>query len=229
MGGAPGEGAWVLDLVPRIRSRLDLRGIESAVVDGDLEDHPEFHDDYDAFIAPHYDANIYGGVGGGFWGRATASTTPVEDDRLGALVWGHMRALPGCPPDHFERLNVNVTDYYGFRLTSATTPGILVEHGVGAPGAPDHDWLRANIDAIADAWAAALAEYGNVGGEGLSQAEVDQIKAHTDAKFAELYAALAASSHRQMRGMDGWVEHPGTPDGSPIVPGEQINPSNAKG
>ena len=49
------------------------------------------------------------------------------------------------------------------RLEPASS-GILVEHGVGAPGAPNYLWLRDNLDRIAQTWADALAEFGNVGG-----------------------------------------------------------------
>lgn len=132
------------------------------IVDGDLLDHPEFHADYDAFVALHYDANIYGS-GGTFWGRATASVTGALDDALGAALWTKLRAIPQAPAAHFERLNVNVTDYYGFRLTSAKTPGVLIELGVGAPGAPDYLWLRTYQQNIADAIAIGLSTFAGGG------------------------------------------------------------------
>lgn len=157
--GAPGEATWVRDLVARMVTACTALGIQVTTVDGDLLDHPAYHQDYDAFFAPHYDANVYGGVGGAFWGRASASLSGLQDDILGSIMWRRFRALPGAPASHFERMNVNVTDYYGFRLTSANTPGILMEHGVGAPGAPDYQWLRDNVQAIADAHAASFAEF----------------------------------------------------------------------
>ena len=149
------------DLTPRVRARTWALGIVLVLVDGDLQDHIEFHEPYDAFVAPHYEADVHR-EGGAFWGRASKSATPAADDRLGGIFWRRYSQLVGRPPDRFGWLNPNVTDYYGFRLTDAKTPGILVEHGVGAPGAPDHDWLRANVDAIADAWALALAEFGSL-------------------------------------------------------------------
>jgi hypothetical protein len=149
----------VRDLVARIVTKLTTIGVSVTTVDGDLQDHPEFHRDYDAFIAPHYDANVYSGVGGSFWGRAQYSLTAEEDDRLGGIFWRRYSALPGKPADHFERINANVTNYYGFRLTSAKTPGILVEHGVGAQGAPDYQWLRGDIEGIAQTWVDTLVEF----------------------------------------------------------------------
>lgn len=166
--GAPDEARWVReDLTPRVVAACARYGIELVLVDGDGSptssgDHPEFHADYDAFCAPHYDADTYQGAGGWFWGRADLSTTAGQDDRLGQIFARHYAALPGVPAYHPERLNANVTDYYGFRLTSYTTPGFLVEHGVGAPGAHDHDWLRAMVDHIAEVWASTLAEFGGI-------------------------------------------------------------------
>lgn len=122
-----------------------------------LARHPEFAQDYDAFIAPHYDADIYAGAGGWFWDRATTSTTGAEDDRLGRIFESHYASLPSAPAPHFERRNANTHGYYGFRCTTNATPGILVEHGVG--WGADRDWLRANVDAIANLWDSVLAEF----------------------------------------------------------------------
>lgn len=167
--GAPGEATWVrMDLIPKIQAGLWAKGITPVLAPGDLADHIQFHEDYDAFIAPHYEANVHveGGalVGGSFWGRATLSTTGVKDDLLGSLFWTRYTALAGKPQDRFGWTNPNVTDYYGFRLTTDKTPGILVEHGVGAPGAPDYLWLRNNVQKIADVWVDALATFGGVAG-----------------------------------------------------------------
>lgn len=165
--GAPGEATWVrMELIPKIQAGLWQKGITPVLAPGDLADHIVFHEDYDAFIAPHYEANVHvengSLVGGSFWGRAANSTTGVKDDLLGNLFWAKYKLIPGKPQDRFGWTNPNVTDYYGFRLTTANTPGILVEHGVGAPGAPDFAWLRDNVQKIADAWVDALATFGGV-------------------------------------------------------------------
>lgn len=157
--GAPDEARWVReDLTPLVVAICARNGIAVTVVDGDLLDHPQFHANYGAFCAPHYEADIHG-EGGSFWGRAIDSLTPVGDDRLGNIFWRRYKTLVGKPPDRFGWSGPNVTNYYGFRLTSVDTPGILVEHGVGAPGAPDHDWLRQNTPAIAQVWGDALVEF----------------------------------------------------------------------
>lgn len=155
--GAPGEAAYTRGLCDLVATACRTLGMTVTIVDGDLLDHPEFHTDYSSFVALHYDANEYGGIGGTFWGRASASPTGDRDDRLGAALWAKLRTIPSAPPEHFERLNANVTDYYGFRLTSDKTPGVLIELGVGAPGAPDYLWLRSYQQDIADAIALGLA------------------------------------------------------------------------
>lgn len=188
--GAPGEAAWVLDLNDRIEAKAQRAGISVVRVDGDLADHPEYHNDYTLFDAPHYEANLHytlgmhllphkrcglvpealmgrnrvtsragvsvdpqGHVGGWLWGRASASATAPLDDKIGGLFQNiyvaYMQSKGYDLPFRDKWNNVNITDYYGFRLTSLTTSGWLTEHGVGAPGAPDHDWLYNNVDDIA--------------------------------------------------------------------------------
>ena len=186
--GAPGEADWVQnELVPRIVQKCADRGIQTVLVNGDLgavpndndalvaQRNPQYAQDYDAFISPHYEANIHhnpdGSMEGGWlWGRAAASTTAAEDDRLGAIWTRNYRAYilggDSTPQEdiqqHEEWLNPNITDYYAFRQTTEKTPGILVEHGVGAPDAPDYQYLRDHAEAIATLWADTLAEFGNV-------------------------------------------------------------------
>lgn len=155
--GAPGEREFSKALNDRIVPLLAARGIGTVRVGGTTLDQPIYHQDYLAFITNHYDADIYRHEGGGFWERADNSKTGALDDTLGATIWPRFRAILGAPENHFERHNVNTDDYYAFRLTTDKTPGVIFEWGVGAPvcnghgfpTAPDHDWLRANIDKIA--------------------------------------------------------------------------------
>lgn len=167
--GAPDEARWIrLELTPRVRDACAHYGIELVVVDGDGSptfngDHPEFHADYLAFVAPHYEANIHG-HGGWMWGRADASLSGDRDDVLGAIFerrYVELTHRTGGPIPQFAWIGSNITDYYGFRLTSANTPGILVEHGVGwnVPADYDFTWLRAHVEEIADVWALTLLEF----------------------------------------------------------------------
>ncbi len=101
-----------------------------------------------------FSTDAAGHVGGWLWGRASTSLTAPLDDKIGGIFQQGYVALQQRHgydlPFRNNWNNVNITDYYGFRLTSAKTAGWLTEHGVGAPGAPDADWLRAYIDEIAN-------------------------------------------------------------------------------
>lgn len=189
--GAPGEAAWVRDLVARMIVSAKRYGIDILTVDGDLEDHPAFHDpSYGLFMAPHYESDTHGDhARGWFWGRATNSQTGPEDDHYGALFERRFRILAAAtagPTEHAEWTTINVQDYYGFRL-DRPVPGILVEHGIG--NGADRDWLRANVQAIADLHAATMAEMmGVVQTQGVDMDPAT--KAYIDQKFAELTQKL---------------------------------------
>ena len=65
-----------------------------------------------------------------------------------------------------ERRNPNTSQYYAFRATSVRTPGIIVEHGCGAPvgtsGFPagdDATFLHGQIDRVADLDARAVLRF----------------------------------------------------------------------
>lgn len=169
--GAPDEARWIReDLTPRVVDACRHYGIELVLVDGDggsadnpMGNHPEFDDDYLAFIAPHYEANLHG-HGGWFWGRADGSLSGDRDDILGRIFerrYIDLTFRTGGPSPQFAWTNPNVTDYYGFRLTTSNTPGILVEHGVGwnVPADYDFTWLREHVQDIADVWALTLLEF----------------------------------------------------------------------
>lgn len=161
-GGAPGEAEYIFALNDEIERRATAAGIVVTRVPGNQRAYPEFRRDYDAFIALHYDADIYRHngqkVGGWFWDRGKRSLTATTDDVLGHIFERRYSLLPNVPP-HISRRNANTWDYYAFRLTSRKTPGIIVELGVGAPAAPDHDWLRANVPAIANVVVATFLEF----------------------------------------------------------------------
>ena len=232
--GAPGEATFIRqDIIPTLAMLLEARGVTVTIIEGDYNPgtdtdatwkarNPDVMLDHDLFLSPHYEANVHG-VGGWFAGRAAGSTTPQDDDWFLAILRSAYAQIPGVPAQHPEWSNPNVTDYYAFRCTTATTPGALIELGVGAPGAPDHDWLRANNERIAGVLANAICEF-----LGLEEDMTPETKAYIDGKFNELYGAIRASQRRQMRGLDPWTDFPGDADDRPIAAPEQINPSNGR-
>ena len=164
-GGAPGESDYIRTLNDRIVS-IAPAGLSITRIAGDMKAHPEFSQDWDLFLAPHYESDTHAHEGGWFWGRATASHSAVEDDRFGGIFERRYRDLP----QRQNWMTVNVTNYYAFRETTSKTPGVLLELGVGAPvcnghghaTAPDHDYLQRNLDAIARTVVDAMAEFGGI-------------------------------------------------------------------
>lgn len=182
-GGAPGEAAWTAALAQRLAARLSTRGIAVTIVGCWLLDNsnppPAVAQEYALFVALHYDADIYPERTGCFAGRAAADPCAAEADRFLALWRDRYPAATGIAL-HEERLNPNVTDYYAFRVTSATTPGVLIEHGVGM--GLDHAALYDGIDTVADADTAAILDFlGLVDEGGEDVATVKQLQAQIDA------------------------------------------------
>jgi hypothetical protein len=207
--GAPDEARYIGELIDRTMPIAAVLGVETVTVDGDLEDHPEFHDpSYAVFWAPHYESDTHGASGSGwFWGRAAASPTGAEDDRLGAIFERRYRELiaaTGGPEEREDWMTVNVTDYYGFRLDRAV-PGILTELGIGAPGARDHDWLHAHQDDIARVIALSIAEYGGLWPGKEEQMDSEQEKRVIDAIVGtgqEVAKSVSVYVDRAQRGLD---------------------------
>jgi len=225
--GAPDEARYIGELIDRTIPIAAALGVEIITVDGDLADHPEFHDPtYALFWAPHYESDTHGPGGSGwFWGRAAASPTGAGDDRLGAVFERRYRALcapTSGPPQRQDWMTVNVTHYYGFRLDRAV-PGILTELGVGAPGARDHDWLRARQGDIARVIALSIAEYAGLCSGKEEDMDTEQENRVIDA-IVETGKQIAASASvyvaRTQRGLDvetGKPFDPGTPPVDPRV------------
>ncbi|MDE3095613.1 MAG: hypothetical protein KGK07_06390 [Chloroflexota bacterium] len=223
--GAPDEARYIGEVIDRLIPIAVVLGVEVVTVDGDLEDHPEFHDPtYALFWAPHYESDTHGAGGSGwFWGRAAKSPTGTEDDRLGAIFerrYRELLAATGGPDEREDWMTVNVTDYYGFRLDRAV-PGILTELGIGAPGARDHDWLRAHQDDIARVIALSIAEYGGLWPGKEEHMDPEQERRVIDA-IVETGKQVAASASvyvaRAQRGLDVETGKPFDPSHPPVDP-----------
>lgn len=221
--GAPDEARYIGALIDRAIPIAAALGIEIVTVDGDLEDHPEFHDPtYAVFWAPHYESDTHGAGGSGwFWGRAAASPTAAADDALGAIFERRYRELigrSGGPDEREDWMTVNVTDYYGFRLDRAV-PGILTELGIGASGAADHAWLRVHQDDIAQLIALTLAEYGGLWPSKEEHMDTEQEKRIIGAIVGtgqEVAKSVSVYVDRAQRGLDVETGKPFDPSRPPI-------------
>lgn len=163
-GGAPGEAEWTPKLRAALTARLEAAGVGVAPVPGfyDRPAPPVLAQDFDLFLSIHYDAAIYGhttGNSGCIVARGDYETEWWEADRfLEEWLHGYPPAT-GIPPRQ-ERVNPNMTQYYALRHLSYVTPGLVLEHGVGAPGVGlDADTLWNHLETVADADAAAVLRY----------------------------------------------------------------------
>jgi len=193
-GGAPGEAAWTWKLAGLLRTRLEAAGVACVVV-GDWFNQPApaaVRQDYALYVALHYDAAVYGpGQNTGcFADRARYDPQAAASDRA-IRAWEAVYPAALGLPLRNDRRNPNTWAYYGFADTSAATPGILLEHGVGAPvgsgGYPpgeDAALLHQQIERVAAADATAILRF-----LGLDPPEGEEDDMAT---IAELQAQLAA-------------------------------------
>lgn len=157
--GAPGEAAWTLQAALAIADNLETAGIGCVVLHDWLNQKPpaSVATDANLFLAIHYDAAVYGAGKntGCFADRAAADPMAAASDRF-IREWEALYPAATGIPLHNERRNPNTWDYYAFRDTTADTPGVLLECGVGAPtgtgGYPpgqDAAYLRDHLDEVA--------------------------------------------------------------------------------
>jgi hypothetical protein len=107
--------------------------------------------DYTLFISLHYNGSNTPDTSGCNAGRARNDPAAAQADEFIAIWRSIYPNLTGIPLDPLVPISPNVQYYYAFVDTSPSTPGVLIEHGYGAPGQGDHDILYNNIDLIAQA------------------------------------------------------------------------------
>jgi hypothetical protein len=107
--------------------------------------------DYTLFISLHYNGSNTPNTSGCNAGRAINDPTAPRADEF-IDIWRTLYpTVTGIPLDPTVPISPNVQYYYAFLDTSPSTPGVLIEHGYGAPGQGDHTTLYNNIDLIAQA------------------------------------------------------------------------------
>jgi hypothetical protein len=175
-GGAPGEAQWAARLAEKIADRLSAAGVEVTIVGDWFNRTPpaEAGRHYNLFVSLHYDAAVYGARGDGrgntgcFADRAINDpVASLSDQAIREWERVYPRESGGAPiPLANDRRNPNTSQYYAFRATSARTPGMIIEHGCGAPvgtsGFPPGDdaaFLHGQIDRVADLDARAMLRF----------------------------------------------------------------------
>lgn len=170
-GGAPGEAAWTYRLALGIAEWLTAAGIDTVIV-GDWYGKtppPATRETWDLFVSLHYDAAIYADRGernsGCFADRAALDPVAAQSDRFVALWESQYPQVTGIPLTP-QRRNAKTSDYYGFAATTNETPGVILEHGCGAPvpvgrfpAGEDADYLHAHLQDVAQADAESIMAY----------------------------------------------------------------------
>lgn len=162
--GAPREAEWNAKMAGMLAERLAKNGVEVTVI-GDfynLTPPAEVARDYDLCVVLHYDAAIYAastGNSGCCIARGLYETEWWEADRF-LKEWKDRYPQATGIPLHQERVNANMTEYYAWRHLTYITPGVLLEHGVGAPGTGlDAPVLWGKPELVADTDTVALLNY----------------------------------------------------------------------
>jgi hypothetical protein len=169
-GGAAGEADWTAQLAARIADYLracpappqtTIVGSWAYYVPSPTPGAPPVlrvdppppaaTQDYTLFISLHYNGSTTPNTSGCNAGRALNDPAAAQADEFIAIWRSLYPTVTGIPLDPLVPASPNVQYYYAFVDTSPSTPGVLIEHGYGAPGQGDHDILYNNIDLIAQA------------------------------------------------------------------------------
>jgi hypothetical protein len=169
-GGAAGEADWTAQLAARIADYLQASPappsrLPDTTIVGNWAHYiggppptlikdpppPEALKNYDLFISLHYNGSTNPNTSGCNAGRAINDPAAAQADAFIAIWRTIYPTVTGIPLDPLVPISPNVQYYYAFVDTSPGTPGVLIEHGYGAPGQGDHDILYNNIDLIAQA------------------------------------------------------------------------------
>jgi hypothetical protein len=173
-GGAAGEADWTAQLAARIADYLkasptptppDTSAIVGSwayyVPNPNPASPPIIHiappppavttQDYTLFISLHYNGSANPNTSGCNAGRALNDPAHAAADEFISIWRSIYPTVTSIPLDPTVPTSPNVQHYYAFVDTSPSTPGVLIEHGYGAPGQGDHDILYNNIDLIAQA------------------------------------------------------------------------------
>lgn len=157
--GAPGEITWTPDISDRIVAFLKQAGVDARHVDANFNCTADARKDWEAVVAVHYQADLPT-PSGFFCGTGNPATdgAAVKSASLRDHIRDAYRAATGLKEQPGWN-NPNITEYYMFNSITGPTPFALIECGVGAPGAPDHDFLYGQRDRVAAAIAAGIAGF----------------------------------------------------------------------
>jgi hypothetical protein len=208
-GGAAGEADWTAQLAARIADYLQASPapasrLPTVTIVGSWAYYvpdpsrtpgapPVLHvapppsevlDDYTVFVSLHYNGSNNPSTSGCNAGRAKNDEAAAQADDFIQIWQANYPFLTGIPLDPTVPISPNVQYYYAFVDTSPSTPGVLIEHGYGAPGQGDHDILYNNIDLIAQADVRAICAFLKIDPPTLTpspQPPADQLSVYAEA------------------------------------------------
>ena len=149
--GAPNEKSFNLDIANKVSEELRKRGFEVVQTDANaFKDPVVTENDYDMFLAIHYDADIYG-TGGGFVDFCDPAFDKVTDksQAIAQAIRDEYFKTTGIV-NHPERSNKNTRRYYMWRYLTEPTPCVLIECGVGMHVEDDWKTLHFNRPVVVE-------------------------------------------------------------------------------
>src|SRR3990167_1290275 len=143
--GAPGERDFNLDVANQVSSELRKRGFEIKQSDANADKDSQITgQDWDLFLAIHYDADVYNDSGG-FVDFPEPSTdfATKESQRIAKAIESEYFFTTGIK-NMPKRSNANTRYYYIWKALSKNTPCVIIECGVGWRVPKDSDVLNSD-------------------------------------------------------------------------------------
>lgn len=158
--GAPGEAEFTVRIRNRLSQILISKGFQLFLVDSTYNCNSSANkEDYNLFLAIHYDAYINGSIGG-FCDYPEPSTdfATVESQRITKTIASEYFKHSGI--QEVNRSNINTRFYYMWKFLSAKTPCVLIECGTGQN--PHDKVILADTERVCNALARGICKSFNV-------------------------------------------------------------------
>lgn len=141
-----------------VSQKLIAKGFQLFLFDANANCDVEVQQDFDLFLAIHYDADIYRGVGGGLAAAPDPSVDAVNPrSQAIAKTINDIYFPQSGIAYHPERVNGNMTFYYMWQSLTAKTPCVLIECGTN-----NQDNLPNRVDELSTVLARAVCSAFNV-------------------------------------------------------------------
>lgn len=158
--GAPGEVEFTVRTRNRLSEILISKGFQIQLVDSTFNCDPKANDqDYNLFLAIHYNAYINGSIGGftDFPEPSTDGAT-AESQRIAGVLKDVY--FPNAGIEYKSLSNANTRYYYMWKFLSAKTPCVLIECGTGQN--PHDKVILADTERVCNAIARGICKAFNV-------------------------------------------------------------------